>query len=89
MHLLTILSFQVNIEVDVYGGDGIDDGVLNNGNDTTALEHLDTDLKGALTLAGQLHQSKVQLQDLLHWSQWKRRSSSYASQPLSRGGGRC
>ena len=72
MHLLTILSFQVNVEVDVYGGDGIDDGVLNNDFDTNALEHLDTDLKGALTLAGQLHHRKVHLQNLLHWSQRKR-----------------
>ena len=88
LHLLAILSFQVNVEVDVYDGDGIDDGVLNNDYDTNALEHLDTDFKDALALAGQLHHSKVHLQDL-HWSQRKRRSSSYASQPLSRGGGRC
>ena len=89
LHLLAILSFQVNVEFDVNDGDGIDDGVLNNDYDTNALEHLDTDFKGALALAGQLHQSKVHIQDLLHWSQRKRRSSSYASQPLSRGGGRC
>ena len=63
MHLLTILFSQVNVEADVYDGNGIDDGVLNNGNDTNALEHLDTDLKGALTLARQLHQSQVHLQD--------------------------
>ena len=53
--------------------------VLNNGNDSTALEHLDTDFKGALALAGQLHQSQVHLQD-----QRKRWSSSDASQSLSR-----
>ena len=84
LHLLAILFFQVYHDVFVSVGDGLDVVVLNNGNDTTALEHLDTDLKGVLTLAGQLHQSKVHLQDLLHWSQRKRRSSSYASQSMSR-----